>query len=125
MLLLLFNLNFCYCDIIIINIFKEKKGVGYFIYKLFPHYHTLFDIYGRDRATGANVGNADDDEDEIYESDNISVNLGDESINEPVMEDFFNGMSNTPHSNIVSQQADSTISCSTNRSMKRKQGQTI
>ncbi|GAY49746.1 hypothetical protein CUMW_121450 [Citrus unshiu] len=33
--------------------------------KSFPHYYTLGEIYGRDRATGANAGNADDDEEEV------------------------------------------------------------
>ena len=44
--------------------------------KPFSHYYTLGEIYGRDRATGANAGNTDDDEEEVRQEDNLNVKLG-------------------------------------------------
>lgn len=41
----------------------------------------LVKIYNRGRATGVNVDNADDDEEEICQDDNIIVNLRVESSN--------------------------------------------
>lgn len=61
-------------------------------------------IYGHGQATWANVTNADDDDEEICEDDDMSMNIGCESVNEPFTEDFIHSihsMSNTPHSNIV------------------------
>ena len=59
----------------------------------------LSDIYGRDRATGANASNVDDNGEEIRECDGI-----------------------TPHLNVVPQQLDYAPSSSTN---KKKQRQNI
>lgn len=48
----------------------------------------MSDIHGQHRVTGANAAYIDDDEEEMYEGDDISVNLWDESINEPFIEVF-------------------------------------
>ena len=37
--------------------------------KPFPHYYALGEIYGKDRATGVNAGNAADDEEELQQDD--------------------------------------------------------
>ena len=90
----------------------------------------MSEIYGRDRATGTNAGNANDDEEEVRLEDNVSVNLGvksnnvdfeGESNNEPIMEDFNDDMSYTPQTNATShQQVDYAPSSSGNKSRKRK-----
>lgn len=80
----------------------------------------MFDIYGWDRATGANAANVDDDEEEICEGNDVTVNLGGELVNGPFTEDFVHVMSNAPCSNTVPQQADSALSSSTNKSRKRR-----
>lgn len=75
--------------------------------------------YGQDRATGANAGNADDNKDEVYEEDNVDVNVGSHLVNEPIMDDFIDDMSLTPQSH-VPQKVENAPSSSTNRYRKRK-----
>ena len=43
--------------------------------KPFPHYYDLAEIYGRDRATGANVGTAEGDEEEMRHQDANQANM--------------------------------------------------
>ena len=54
---------------------KRKDASGLFL-KPFPYYYTLSEIFGRDRANGANAGNADDDEEEAHHEDNFNFTLG-------------------------------------------------
>ena len=49
---------------------KRKDASGLFN-KPFPHYYALGEIYGKDRATGVNAGNAADDEEELQQDDAI------------------------------------------------------
>ncbi|GMN65503.1 hypothetical protein TIFTF001_034563 [Ficus carica] len=58
---------------------KKRNDAAGLYGKPFPHYYTLGEIYGRDRATGINAGNADDDEEEVHQQDTMNVNLGDDS----------------------------------------------
>ncbi|XP_050125783.1 uncharacterized protein LOC126603069 [Malus sylvestris] len=44
---------------------KGKKDVSGLYDKHFLHYHSLGEIYAKDRVVGANVGNTDDDEEEV------------------------------------------------------------
>ncbi|GAY66828.1 hypothetical protein CUMW_251910, partial [Citrus unshiu] len=75
------------CDKSIFEDYVKKRPAASGLFnKLFPHYYTLGEIYGRDRATGANAGNADDDEEEVHQEDNLNVNLGNDSTNEAMAE---------------------------------------
>ncbi|KAI9156900.1 hypothetical protein LWI28_013798 [Acer negundo] len=47
----------------------KRKDVSGMFNKLFPHYYALGEIYGKDRATGVNAGNAADDEEELQQGD--------------------------------------------------------
>ncbi|KAH9686497.1 hypothetical protein KPL70_014370 [Citrus sinensis] len=60
---------------------KKRPAASDLLNKPFPHYYTLGEIYGRDRATRANAGNADDNEEEVRQEDNLNVNLGNDSTN--------------------------------------------
>ncbi|KAF4394122.1 hypothetical protein F8388_017935, partial [Cannabis sativa] len=55
---------------------KKRKDASGLYRKSFPYYHKLAEIYGRDRSTGANAGNADDDEEEIRHDDATGVEFG-------------------------------------------------
>lgn len=61
---------------------EKKQRCCWTIGKPFRHYYNLGEIYGRDRANGQNVGNADDDEEEIrHENTNVDpFNLEDENV---------------------------------------------
>lgn len=96
---------------------KRPAASGLFN-KLFPHYYTLGEIYGRDRATGANAGNADDDEEEVHQEDNLNVNLGNDSTNEVSMNDFGDDISSANKS--APSQAKKAHSSLANKSKKRK-----
>ncbi|RXH83762.1 hypothetical protein DVH24_006015 [Malus domestica] len=63
---------------------KGKKDASGLYDKPFPHYHSLGEIYAKDRAMGANAGNADDDEEEVrLEDANVNQHEGeDESGND-------------------------------------------
>ncbi|KAL9451207.1 hypothetical protein AB3S75_012876 [Citrus x aurantiifolia] len=67
---------------------KKRPAASDLLNKPFPHYYTLGEIYGRDRATRANAGNAYDDEEEVRQEDNLNVNLGNDSTNKVSMNDF-------------------------------------
>jgi len=55
---------------------QKRPAASELLNKPFPHYYTLGEIYGRDHATGANAGNANDDEEEVRQEDSLNVNLG-------------------------------------------------
>ncbi|GMN58453.1 hypothetical protein TIFTF001_027549 [Ficus carica] len=57
----------------------NRKDAASLYGKPFPHYYTLGEIYGRDRATGINAGNADDDEEDVCQQDTMNENLVDDS----------------------------------------------
>ncbi|XP_050138455.1 uncharacterized protein LOC126614828 isoform X2 [Malus sylvestris] len=63
---------------------KGKKDASGLYDKPFPHYHSLGEIYAKDRDVGANAGNADDDEEEVrLEDANVNQHEGeDESGND-------------------------------------------
>ncbi|PON84148.1 hypothetical protein TorRG33x02_200460 [Trema orientale] len=54
---------------------KKRKDASRLYGKPFPYYHKLVEIYDRDRATGTNAGNIDDDEEEVHQEDVISIDL--------------------------------------------------
>ncbi|KAF4362701.1 hypothetical protein G4B88_018319 [Cannabis sativa] len=78
---------------------KKRKDASGLYRKSFPYYHKLAKIYGRDRATRTNVGNADDDEKKICHDDATGVefkvddNINDGGDDEEI--DEFDGISNT------------------------------
>ncbi|KAL6214124.1 hypothetical protein ACLB2K_013562 [Fragaria x ananassa] len=61
---------------------KRNKDVAGLYGKPFRHYYILGEIYGRDHANGMNVGNPDDDEEEIaHENTNADdFNLDDNNL---------------------------------------------
>ncbi|KAM6568848.1 hypothetical protein CsatB_016833 [Cannabis sativa] len=94
---------------------KKRKDASELYGKPFPYYNKLSEIYGRDRATGTNADNADDDEEEICQNDATGVEFGvddnidggedDEEINE------FDGVSHTQQpTNIRRRSTESTTS---------------
>ncbi|KAB2623898.1 hypothetical protein D8674_037851 [Pyrus ussuriensis x Pyrus communis] len=90
---------------------KGKKDASGLYNKPFPHYHSLGEIYAKDRVVGANVGNADDDEEEVrLEDANVNQNEGeDESGND------FDTSFSVPNT----QQQRNAESNTSNRSRKR------
>ena len=44
---------------------QKRKDTSGLFNKPFPHYYALGEIYGKDRATGVNTGNAADDDEEL------------------------------------------------------------
>lgn len=100
---------------------KKRPAASELLNKPFPHYYTLGEIYGCDRATIANAGNADDDEEEVRQEDNLNVNLGNDSTNKVSMNDFGDDISSANKS--APSQAENVHSSSTNKSKKRKKKQ--
>ncbi|KAI5317979.1 hypothetical protein L3X38_037686 [Prunus dulcis] len=64
---------------------KSKKEASVLYDKSFPHYYLLGEIYGKDRAVGTNVGNADDYEEEVrHEDATMNHNEGEDDFVENV-----------------------------------------
>ncbi|KAF4403631.1 hypothetical protein G4B88_002484 [Cannabis sativa] len=78
---------------------KKRKDASGLYGKLFPYYNKLAEIYGRDRATGTNASNVDDDEEEMRQNDAIGVEFGvDDNIDggeDDEEIDEFDGVSHT------------------------------
>ncbi|CAN6708654.1 unnamed protein product [Malus baccata var. baccata] len=83
---------------------KGKKDASGLYNKPFPHYHSLGEIYAKDRDVGANAGNADDDEEEVrledanvnqHEGEDESGNDFDSSFSVPNTQQQRNAESNT------------------------------
>ncbi|ESR33672.1 hypothetical protein CICLE_v10006825mg [Citrus x clementina] len=98
---------------------KRKDASGLFL-KPFPHYYTLSEIFGRDRANGANAGNADDDEEEVRHEDNFNFTLGNDSTHETFMENILDDMSHTPQSHAHANENESIPSNSSHPKKKRR-----
>ncbi|XP_062088961.1 uncharacterized protein LOC133795528 [Humulus lupulus] len=103
---------------------KKRKDASGLYGKPFPYYYKLAEIYGRDRATGTNAGNADDDEEEIRQEDTIGVDFGvDDNIADGEDDeeiDEFDGVSNTQHpSNMRRRSTESTTSAQQRNKKKR------
>ncbi|KAH9778941.1 Myb DNA-bind 3 domain-containing protein [Citrus sinensis] len=98
---------------------KRKDASGLFL-KPFPHYYTLSEIFGRDRANGANAGNADDDEEEVRHEDNFNFTLGNDSTHETFMENILDDMSHTPQSHAHANENESVPSNSSHPKKKRR-----
>ncbi|KAF4358676.1 hypothetical protein F8388_005616 [Cannabis sativa] len=94
---------------------KKRKDASGLYGKPFPYYNKLAEIYGRDRATGTNAGNADDDEEEIRQNDATGVKFGvDDNIDDGEDDeeiDEFDGVSHTQQStNMHRRSTESTTS---------------
>ncbi|KAM2475741.1 hypothetical protein PS1_008298 [Malus domestica] len=83
---------------------KGKKDASGLYDKPFPHYHSLGEIYAKDRVVGANAGNADDDEEDVrledanvnqHEGEDESRNDYDTSFSVPNIQQQRNAESNT------------------------------
>ncbi|XP_060965521.1 uncharacterized protein LOC133034450 [Cannabis sativa] len=99
---------------VFVNVQKRKDASGLYG-KPFPYYNKLAEIYGRDRATGTNAGNADDDEEEIRQNDATGVKFGvDDNIDDGEDDeeiDEFDGVSHTQQStNMHRRSTESTTS---------------
>ena len=96
----------------------QKRPVASGLFnKPFPYYYTLSEIYGCDRATGTNAGNADDDKEEVRQEDNLNVNLGNDSTNEVSINYFGDDISLANKS--AHSQAENAHNSSANKSKKR------
>ncbi|KAM6556491.1 hypothetical protein CsatB_003510 [Cannabis sativa] len=89
----------------------------------------LPEIYGRDRATGANACNADDDEEEIRHDDATGVEFGvDDNINDGGDDeeiDEFDGISNTQQPTNMRRRKSTESTTNNQKSGKNKKSKVI
>ncbi|KAM6587596.1 hypothetical protein CsatA_010201 [Cannabis sativa] len=96
---------------------------------VFDEYVKLAEIYGRDRATGANACNADDDEEEIRHDDATGVEFGvDDNINDGGDDeeiDEFDGISNTQQPTNMRRRKSTESTTNNQKSGKNKKSKVI
>lgn len=110
----------CSCFFVLLFPQQKRKDASGLFLKPFPHYYTLSEIFGRDRANGANAGNADDDEEEVRHEDNFNFTLGNDSTHETFMENILDDMSHTPQSHAHANENESIPSNSSHPKKKRR-----
>ncbi|KAF4389266.1 hypothetical protein G4B88_003079 [Cannabis sativa] len=105
---------------------KKRKDASSLYGKSFPYYHKLAEIYGRDRAIGAN---ADDDEEEICHDNATGVEFGvDDNINDGGDDekiDEFDGISNTQQPTNMCRRRSTESTTNNQKSGKNKKSKVI